>query len=117
MKKGKIPELEWEERFTYRKNVPFGENELRCKGAKFQVVSFAPGKRIAPHYHRKTCEIFFVHSGQGAIVMNNKRFECVSGDFFLCEPSDIHSFENTGDEDFIILVFKTNEGGDKDIFF
>ena len=117
MKNGKLADLDFADRFTYRKNVPFGEKELRSAGAKFQVVVFGSGKSIAPHHHEKTVEIFFIHSGKGKITLNGEEHPLASGDFFLCEPGDTHAFENCGDTDLVVLIFKTNEGGGKDIFW
>ncbi|MCX6772078.1 MAG: cupin domain-containing protein [Candidatus Micrarchaeota archaeon] len=116
MKMGNISELEMSERFTYLKNIPFDSAALRSDGAKFQVVTFLPGGSVRPHHHEKTCEIFFVYGGSGEISMNGKPHACARGDFFLCEPGDIHSFKNTGKEDFVILIFKTNEA-ENDIFW
>ena len=116
MKKGKISELEFSERFTYLKNIPFDSVALRAKGTKFQVVIFLPNKSIGPHYHKKTCEIFFIYSGEGKIALNNRWNMCRRGDFFLCEPGDMHEFTNTGKENLVVLIFKTNEK-EKDIFW
>ncbi|MEK6926600.1 MAG: cupin domain-containing protein [Nanoarchaeota archaeon] len=117
MKKGNINELNWKDRFTYVKNVPFDEKDLNCKGAKFQLIKFKPNTSVKPHYHKKTYEIFFVLEGEGMMKLNNKDFRCKPGDFFLCQPNDIHEVVNDTLMDFVYLVFKTNEVEGEDIFW
>jgi mannose-6-phosphate isomerase-like protein (cupin superfamily) len=105
----KLSELEWFDRFTYKKNILFGETELRSSGAKFQIVIFQPGTGMAGHCHRETVEIFYILSGKGSIRLADRLFLCEPNDIFLCEPGDWHSFQNDSEEDFVILNVKTNE--------
>ena len=116
MKNLKLDELELKERFSYVKSVPFDENDLRCSGAKFQVVVFKPGRRVKPHYHKKTCEIFYILKGRGILNLGGTQFKLEKNSFFLCEPGDSHEFINNGNEDLVILIFKTNEKED-DIYW
>ncbi len=109
MKQEKLSALDFKPRYTYLKEVPFSEKDLRCSGAKFQIVKFLPHTSIKPHFHKTTVEIFYVKHGTGIIKLNDKEFRCNSDDFFLCEPGDVHEFINDTNEDFVILVFKTNE--------
>jgi quercetin dioxygenase-like cupin family protein len=117
MKKRNLDELEWKDRYTYVKDIPFNEKDLNCKGAKFQVVKFRPRTSIKPHYHKKTYEIFYVRSGSGMLNLNGQEFRCKPDDFFLCEPGDVHEFINDTDDDFVILIFKTNEEEDTDMYW
>jgi len=116
MKKGKLSGLKWMDRFTYLKDVPFDEKDLNCKGSKFQVVKFKPNTSIKPHYHKETNEIFYIRKGSGMLKINNNEFRCKPDDFFLCEAKDMHEFINDTNEEFIILIFKTNEK-ENDIFW
>ena len=116
MRSGSLSKSKWKDRFTYVKDVPFDENDLNCKGSKFQIVKFKPNTRIKCHYHKKTSEVFSIRKGNGILKINDKEFKCKKDDFFLCEPNDIHEFINDKNEDFIILIFKTNEE-DNDIFW
>jgi len=116
MKTGSLSKLNWKDRYTYVKDIPFDENDLKCKGSKFQIVKFKPNTNIKPHYHKKTIEIFYIKEGEGILKLNKKEFKCKPDDFFLCEPNDIHEFINNTNKDFTILIFKTNEE-DNDIFW
>ena len=109
MKHSSLGLLEWSSRFTYLKNVPFGEDDFRSKGAKFQIVKFVPGVSVGKHFHRKTCEIFYVRSGNGLVRINGIELRSSSDDFILCEPGDVHEIINDTGEDFVILISKTNE--------
>lgn len=116
LKEYKLEELEFKERFTYLKSIPFTEKDLRRKGSKFQIVIFKPKTRIKPHYHKKTCEIFYILRGSGILKLNEKEFKCSKDRFFLCEPEDVHEFINESEEELVILIFKTNEEKN-DIYF
>ncbi|MCK4670298.1 MAG: cupin domain-containing protein [Nanoarchaeota archaeon] len=48
--------------------------------------------------------------------MKREEFRCKLDDFFLCEPGDVHEIINDTPEDFVILIFKTNEEDD-DIYW
>ncbi len=117
LKSGKLKNLKWTDRYTYVKNIVFTEKDLLSKGAKFQIVKFKPKTSIKPHYHKLTSEIFYIQSGTGVIKLNSQEFNCSPNDFFLCEQRDIHEFINNTDEDLIILIFKTNEVEDTDIYW
>ena len=109
MKHNNINNLNWKERFTYLKDIPFDEKDLNCSGSKFQIVKFKPNTFIKPHYHKKTTEIFYIREGNAVLKLNNKEFKCKKDDFFLCEPNDVHEFINNTNQDLIVLIFKTNE--------
>lgn len=117
MKKGSLNKLKWKDRYTYVKAVPFTEKDLKCKGSKFQIAKFKPGVSIGSHYHKKTHEIFYVRTGNGILKLNNKKFRCKPDDFFLCQPGDVHEFINDTKKDFTILIFKTNEKENADMFW
>ena len=109
MKKGNLSGLKWQERFDYVKNVTFNEDDFKTKGSKFQIVKFPAGKQVDPHFHKTKVEVFYVVKGQGIIKINDQEFRCQPDDFFLIERGDVHQIINDTDEDFIMLVFRTNE--------
>lgn len=116
MKTGCLDLLKWQDRFTYVKDIPFTEKDLHCPGAKFQVVKFKPHTSIKQHHHKKTHEIFYIRNGTGILKLDHQIFRCKPDDFFLCQPGDVHEFINDTDQDFIILIFKTNEA-EEDMFW
>lgn len=104
--------LQWQERFTYLKNIPFDEKILHQKGSKFQIIRFLPHTSIVPHFHKNVCEIFYVRRGKGTFLFNGQKTAGNADDFFLCQPGDVHEIRNDADEDLVILIFKTNEDPD-----
>ncbi|EKD79073.1 MAG: hypothetical protein ACD_41C00177G0008 [uncultured bacterium] len=117
MKRTALKKLTWHNRFTYVKNVVCEADDLGQKGSRFQIVRFKPGKAIATHYHKKAYEIFYIHSGTGRLVMKGRSYRLQRDDIILCEPGDHHGFHNTGKTDLIVLIFKTNEIPNKDIYW
>lgn len=107
--KRNIGELAWEQRYTYLKNVPINEKDLNCPGTKFQIIKFKPNSGIGPHYHQQTSEVFYVRNGTGIIKINGKEIRCKPDDFILCKPGDVHEVINDRNEEFVLLIFKTNE--------
>lgn len=116
MKYKKYKSLDWQDRFTYKKNVLFVADDFNVKGVKFQIVRFAPKTFIKDHWHNQTTELFFVRSGCGLAVMNGEEIRLEPGDSLLCEPKDHHAFINDGGEDLVLLDFKVNEV-DNDIYW
>ena len=112
MIKKELKNLYWKERFVYLKDIPFDENDLQQKGSKFQIVKFQPKTSIKPHYHKKTTEIFYVRSGEAIMKFNNEEILAKKDDIFLCQPNDVHEVINNSDEEFVLLIFKTNEEPD-----
>ncbi|MFH1221797.1 MAG: cupin domain-containing protein [Candidatus Micrarchaeota archaeon] len=108
-KMGNTNDLAWGERFTYVKNVLFNEDDLNCRGAKFQIIKFKPNSGMGPHYHKETTEVFYVKSGNAIIKINGKEIRCKPDDFILCKPGDVHEVINDRNEEFVLLIFKTNE--------
>ena len=108
MKLIKKQNLTWFERFTYQKAVPLTEKDFHQPRTQFQIVRFSPRSSIGEHWHKKTCELFFVESGRGTAVINEKNINLTSGDILLCEPGDHHAFNNPNDEDLVLLDFKIN---------
>jgi len=117
MKKIQLNNIEWRDRFGYQKAVLFNEEELNSPGSKVQVIKIEPGGVIKPHFHKIRTEVFLVLQGQGVIKMGDEDNECSVNDLLLCEQNTVHAFRNTGNEDFILAVFRTNDTGDSDMIF
>lgn len=115
MAKRNLHDAEWQGRAGHQKTVLFNEDELRITDAKVQVIRVEPGKKIEPHYHKIRTEAFYVLQGAGIIQQNEENLHCVAHDYFLSKPDTIHAVENTGDEDFIIMIFRTNDPGESDM--
>lgn len=82
-------------------------------GALVQVVVTPPGGHIPPHYHRASVEVYVVRRGVCVLIVNGERHELRVGDVVLMEPGDVHELTNRGEEEFEVLVVKTNvTGGD-----
>lgn len=109
MKQYSLGKLDWKDRFIYKKNILFDAADLHQPGAKFQIVRFLPHTKIGPHYHKRVREIFYIQAGQGIIIFNGKHYSAKTNDIFLCEPKDIHEVINDSNEEFVMLIFKTNE--------
>jgi len=117
MKKGNLASLNWKDRLTFQKDTPFGEDDFKCEGAKFQIIKFKSHTDVKPHYHKKRTELFYVTKGTGKIIINKESFRVKPDDFFLCEVGDVHQFVNDTNDEFIILVFRTNEPKEDDLYF
>ena len=117
MKMGSLSTLSWQVRLTFIKAVPFKEDDFKCKGTKFQIIKFSPHTDVKPHYHKKRTEMFYVIEGEGIIKINGEEYRVNPNDFFLCEVNDLHQFINDTDTNFIVLVFRTNEPKEDDLYW
>lgn len=112
-----LDNVEWQGRFAHQKAILFNEADFASKGTKFQVIKIQPGGKIEPHYHKVRTEVFYVLRGKGLITLGEERLESVANDYMICKPGTVHAFENNGDQDFIIAVFRTNDPGDSDMLW
>lgn len=117
MPKQNLKDAGWQCRFNHQKVVIFNEQDFSSPGTKLQVIKIQPGGKIEPHYHKERTEAFYVLGGQGQIRQGGEILECTVGDYLLCQPPTIHAFTNTGNDDFIIAVFRTNDPGDSDMLW
>lgn len=68
------------------------------------------GKSFQRHYHEDMQEVFVMIAGQARMHIEEAdrpvfNVDLRAGDAILIEPREIHSMENTGDEDVTYLVF------------
>lgn len=117
MKKGRLSEISWVDRFDFQKAVIFSEEDLSCQGSKFQIIRFAPGKEVGAHYHNERVEVFYVCEGSGVITVNNEPHTVVKNDYLLIQRGDRHAIKCTGNNDLVILVYRTNDPGPADMLF
>ncbi len=63
----------------------------------------APGTSTAPHYHRRTEEIYYITHGHGEMQIGDERRAVKPGDAIAIEPGKVHTITNTGDEELRLL--------------
>jgi len=117
MAKQNLSDVEWQDRFSHQKSILFGEDDFGSKGTKLQAIKFPPKGGIKPHFHKQRTEVFYVLRGKGIISLNGEDNTCQPDDFLICKPGTKHAFTNNGDEDFVIVVFRTNDPGNSDMLW
>ncbi len=108
MKEIRIDEKNWLIARGYKKQILASEDIFKSAGVLAQVVVIGPHETVAPHYHDHTYEFYYVISGSCKIIINDLERELRKGDMMLTEPGDVHSVHNSGVDDFVVLVFKSN---------
>jgi quercetin dioxygenase-like cupin family protein len=108
MKEIRIEEKNWIIAQGYKKQILASEEVFKTEGVLAQVVIIGPGNTVEPHYHKQTYEFYYVISGFCNITINGNELELREGDMMMTEPGDMHSVHNGGDNDFAVLVFKSN---------
>jgi mannose-6-phosphate isomerase-like protein (cupin superfamily) len=63
----------------------------------------APGARTAPHYHRKTEEIYYILSGKGEMTIDDRKQDVGPLDAIAIPPGAVHTILNTGSEPLVFL--------------
>ncbi len=97
---------------AYPEGVPFA---TVMAGGSMSVEVFAPGSntdrrdRQQPHSQD---ELYFVHSGQGEIIINDQRWDAAAGDAFFVAAGTVHHFENFSDNFVTWVVFYGPQGGE-----
>jgi len=63
----------------------------------------APGARTAPHYHRKTEEIYYILSGCGEMTIGDETQNVGPLDAIAIPPGAVHTILNTGSQPLVFL--------------
>ncbi|MBI1903079.1 MAG: cupin domain-containing protein [Planctomycetia bacterium] len=54
------------------------------------------GGRTAPHFHRRTEEIYYILAGTGRMTIGEEERDVGPGDAIAIPPGAVHTIENTG---------------------
>lgn len=63
-----------------------------------------PGAAVAPHYHKRTEEIYYILSGAGEMRVSDETGAVKSGDAIFIPRLHVHSLKNIGDEPIKLLL-------------
>ena len=74
-----------------------------------RLFTIAPGGHTPRHTHPWEHEVYVV-SGRGALVGDERR-EVAADDAVYVAPGELHSFENTGDEDMRMICVVPKDSG------
>ncbi len=69
----------------------------------FRKRVFQPGASIGYHLQKEE-EIYYIVSGTGEMMMNDKAFEVKAGDAILTLPGSSHGLKQKGTEDLVIII-------------
>ena len=74
----------------------------------FHKVTIPVGCALGYHEHHGNTEAYYMLTGKGLYLDNDKEYEIEAGDVVFCEEGNGHGLTNTGDEDitFVALVLK-----------
>lgn len=63
-----------------------------------------PNAAVAPHYHRRTEEIYYILQGNGEMRVGDETRAVRGGDAIFIPRLHVHSLKNTGDEPIKLLL-------------
>lgn len=70
------------------------------------LLLYKPGQTTPDHKHSNIDEVFYVVSGRGTITINGEVVEISSEDIIFSPCNEQHGFENTSDENLVVLQIK-----------
>jgi quercetin dioxygenase-like cupin family protein len=79
---------------------------VRGPRTDFGIVILPPGQDFPNHYHRTIEESFLTLEGHVVVYVNGERYEFGPGDYFRCDPYDMHYFVNESDAPWRALFVK-----------
>jgi mannose-6-phosphate isomerase-like protein (cupin superfamily) len=82
----------------------------------FAKLIIRPGEKSRTHYHKKTEEIYYILSGTGKIIINNKSFNIGPGHAILLPLGSHHQIINKGDNDLIFVCADAPVFDPSDVF-
>ena len=94
-------------------NFKGGEKELRARTVfdgtnRIMKATLIPGASIGMHTHEDSCEVIFITSGRGSVIMDGEKSPVHAGLCHYCPKGHTHSLINDSDADldFIAVVPK-----------
>lgn len=93
---------------TYPAGAPFVR---MMEGGSMSVEVFAPHGVDLQQPHTQD-ELYFVHSGNAQILINEQRFDAAAGDAFFVAAGVTHRFENFSSDFVTWVVFYGPQGGE-----
>jgi len=66
-------------------------------------ATVAPGAATAPHYHRRSEELYLVTSGRGLLRIGEEERELRAGDCAVIPPGQVHTIRNAGETDLVVV--------------
>ena len=93
---------------TYPDGAPF---ITLMAGGTMSVEVFAPKGADLQQPHTQD-ELYFIHSGTGQIVINEKTFDAAPGDAFFVAAGVLHRFKNFTSDFVTWVVFYGPQGGE-----
>lgn len=73
-----------------------------CRLMCEQVVPV--GGSIGKHIHKNETEFYLIRSGNGLVIEKPGEYKVGPGDVIVTGHGEMHSIENTGDEDLVITA-------------
>lgn len=68
------------------------------------VITHPPGSTTRDHHHSTADEVYFVHSGQGRIRLEEEAHDIKPGDVVIIRPGQPHKLWNEGPDDLVLIV-------------
>ena len=85
-------------------------DKLYGHGRMYAKVVLQPGSTIGWHQHIHETEPYYILSGEGTFIDNDKSKTTVhAGDICTIEPGQWHSMENNGQEDLVFMALIYND--------
>jgi mannose-6-phosphate isomerase-like protein (cupin superfamily) len=82
----------------------------------FGKITVRPGEGSPRHYHAKTEEIYYIMSGSGKIVIDDKPYPVGPGHSILVPQGARHELTNTGNENLVYLCVDSPVFNPQDVF-
>lgn len=86
---------------TIREWATPGSSPVRNQSLAEARVS--AGGATSAHYHRTSEELYLVTAGRAVLRVGGRRREVEAGDCALIPPGEVHSLENVGDDELVVV--------------
>jgi len=99
-----INELDVSHNAMIKKRVMLARDKVNHLN-QFSCAIFPVGECAPAHTHDDMAEVFFILSGSGEIIINNRTTHIKQNDCILVEPGETHELKNTGNIDMTVIYF------------
>lgn len=85
-----------------KKHVLISNGEIKHI-TNFSEAFFPPGEIAYAHNHIDMTEVFFIKSGSGILIVDDKNILLTENMCITIEPGESHEIQNTGSKELIIM--------------
>ncbi|MDD2716190.1 MAG: cupin domain-containing protein [Candidatus Wallbacteria bacterium] len=94
-----------------------GSSNSQLKKVSIREITIPPGKKILAHFHKENEEVYYLIFGLVMVTVDNESIEIRRFDAVPVSAGQVHSIENKGSSEAVILEIGSSSAWQEDVHF